>query len=51
MKKYEDEIVGELSSRYCKTKDFIILLLKICKDNNIQNSKESIEQYLMCQEI
>ena len=51
MKEYEERIVEELSKKYCKSKKFIILLLKICKDNNIQNAKRSIEEYLMCQNI
>lgn len=45
MKKYEERIVEEICIKYCKTKKFIILLMKICKDNNIKNAKKYIEDY------
>lgn len=46
MKKENEEIVVEICKKYCKTENFILLLLKICKDNNIKNIKEVIEQNL-----
>lgn len=42
----EEKIVEELSRRYCKSKNFIVLLIKICKDNNVKDTLTYIEKYL-----
>ncbi|MCI8487051.1 MAG: hypothetical protein HFJ20_08435 [Clostridia bacterium] len=43
----EENIVEELSRRYCKSKRFIVLLIKICEDNNIKDASNYIEKFLM----
>lgn len=43
----EEEIVEELSRRYCKSKRFIVLLIKMCKDNNIKDTIIYIKEYLI----
>lgn len=45
--KENEEIIEGICKKYCKTKNFILLLLKICKDNNIENVKEEIEKNLI----
>lgn len=42
----EESIVEELSRRYCKSKRLIVLLIKICKDNNVKDVPIYIEKYL-----
>jgi len=45
-----EEIIRELSERFCKRKRFIRLLLKICEDNNIYDTKKYITNfYEVCQ--
>ena len=49
-KKEVKEIVKELSLKYYKNEEFIVLLVKICIDNEIKNIKSTIEKYLqVCQ--
>ena len=43
----EEEIVEELSRRYCKSKRFIVLLIKMCRDNNIKDTIIYIKEYLI----
>lgn len=45
--KNEEMNVEELSKKYCKSKDFILLLIKICKDNNVKNIKRKVENYFI----
>lgn len=42
----EEEMVEELSRRYCKSKRFIVLLIKMCRDNNIKDTIKYIKEYL-----
>lgn len=46
MEKNEAKMITELSKKYCKSERFIILLVKICKENNINNIKEYLEKEL-----
>lgn len=46
MKRYEKEIVKEICKKYCKSEKFIVLLIKICKDNKIKNVYGNIEKEL-----
>lgn len=45
--KENGEIVEEICEKHCKTERLILLLIKICKDNNIENVKEEIEKNLI----
>lgn len=42
----EEILVNELSYKYCKSQKFIILLIRICKDNNVEDLELFIENYL-----
>lgn len=44
--KENGEIVEEICEKHCKTERLILLLIKICKDNNVKNIKKVIEQNL-----
>lgn len=52
MKKLNEEmiaekiLVNELSYKYCKSQKFIILLIRICKDNNVEDLELFIENHL-----
>ncbi len=46
MKKYEEEIIKEICKKYCKSKKFVILLIKICNDCKIKNKYKVIEKEL-----
>lgn len=45
-KEMEKLIVEEICKKYGKSENFIILLTKICKDNNILDIKNTIEKIL-----
>ncbi len=45
-KTYEKIVVKEVAEKYGQNEKFIILLEKICEDNNIKNSKNIIENFL-----
>lgn len=40
-----ESIVKELSRRCCKSEKFIVLLIKICEDNNIKDVGNRIITY------
>lgn len=42
----EKDVVSEISIKYCKSNKFILLLVKICKNNNVKNIRLQIERYL-----
>ena len=42
----EEILVNELSYKYCKSQKFIILLIRICKDNNVEDLELFIENHL-----
>ena len=42
----EEKIIKELYQKYNINENYIRLLFKICKDNNIINIKEEIEEFL-----
>lgn len=42
----EKEILEEMCKKYCKRKRFILLLYKICRENNVNNIKKCIEEFL-----
>lgn len=42
MKKY---ILEKIKEKYCKNEKLIILLLKICRDNDIKQAKKYIEKF------
>lgn len=42
-----ESIVNELSRRCCKSERFIVLLIKICEDNNIKDASNYIQKFLM----
>nr|DAV68488.1 MAG TPA: hypothetical protein [Caudoviricetes sp.] len=41
-----ESIVNELSRRCCKSERFIVLLIKICEDNNIKDASNYIQKFL-----
>lgn len=43
MEKY---LIIKLTKKYKKSEKFISLLVKICKDSNIENNEKQIEQFL-----
>lgn len=40
------DIVAKLTEKYKKSERFISLLIKMCKDCNIENSEKQIEHFL-----
>ena len=46
MNEYEKIIAKELAKKYCKSEKFIVLLIKICKDNKIEKISKYIEKNL-----
>lgn len=42
----EKDIVIKLTEKYKKSERFILLLIKMCKDCNIENKEEMIEKFI-----
>ena len=42
----EKEKLKELSKEYCKRKEFILLLYRICEMNRVNNATHYIEKFL-----
>lgn len=42
----EKDLIVKLTKKYKKSEKFISLLIKMCKDSNIENNEKQIEQFL-----
>lgn len=42
----EKDLIVKLTKKYKKSEKFISLLVKMCKDSNIENNEKQIEQFL-----
>ena len=45
----EKLIINEMCKKYGQSKKFVILLIKICKDNNVENTTNLIDK--VCQKV
>lgn len=45
----EKDVVNDLCKKHGKSEKFIVLLLKICEDNNVKNAVQFINK--VCQKV